>query len=259
MPSMRTRTDLRKGIWVRLILLCFAAFLSVYAWWIEPRWLRVRDLQLALEPTLTIVHFSDIHYKGDDAFLRRVVTTVNQIAPDFACFTGDIVEDAALLEKALDILRGIRCPLYGCPGNHEYWSGASLGKIEEAFQATGGAWLEDREAIWRETVLIYGTGRGTALPRSEGEYSKRVLLSHYPETAAGAKDAGFDLMLAGHSHGGQVRLPLLGALIVPDGVGGYDRGVFETDAGVLYVSPGLGTWYIPVRFLCRPEITVVRF
>ena len=80
---------------------------------------------------------------------------------------------------------------------------------------------------------------------------------HYPEMASQLHEHRFDLILAGHSHGGQVRLPFLGALIVPHGVGPYDLGYYETPGGPLYVNAGIGTYRIPVRWNCRPEITVV--
>ena len=66
----------------------------------------------------------------------------------------------------------------------------------------------------------------------------------------------FDLVLAGHSHGGQVWLPLYGPVYVPFGVDEYARGLFHTEAGPLYVNPGIGWFPVPIRFNCRPEITV---
>jgi hypothetical protein len=65
-----------------------------------------------------------------------------------------------------------------------------------------------------------------------------------------------DLILAGHSHGGQVRLPFIGATLLPFWVDGYVRGWYDTPAGPLYVNVGLGTAALPLRFLCRPEIAV---
>lgn len=64
-------------------------------------------------------------------------------------------------------------------------------------------------------------------------------------------------MMAGHSHGGQVRLPFYGAPILPWGVGRYDLGYFETKAGPRYVNAGIGTYYFPFRFNCRPELTLI--
>jgi predicted MPP superfamily phosphohydrolase len=84
------------------------------------------------------------------------------------------------------------------------------------------------------------------------------LLTHYPAQVDKLGARKFDLVLAGHSHGGQLRLPLFGSLIVPAYVGEYDMGLFQTPAGPLYVNPGIG--YLgpfDFRFNCRPEITVI--
>jgi hypothetical protein len=80
---------------------------------------------------------------------------------------------------------------------------------------------------------------------------------HYPAWAKKLGGQKFDLMLAGHSHGGQVRIPFYGALITPFGVDGYDLGFYQTPAGPLYVNPGIGWYYVNARFNCRPEITVI--
>jgi len=79
---------------------------------------------------------------------------------------------------------------------------------------------------------------------------------HYPMMADHLGDRRFDLILAGHSHGGQIRLPFFGPLRVPYGVGAYDLGDFETAGGPLYVNPGIGMVTYPFRFNCPPEITV---
>lgn len=78
--------------------------------------------------------------------------------------------------------------------------------------------------------------------------------------AEGAADAGgprYDVLLAGHSHGGQVRLPLVGALSIPFNVDEYDLGLFQTPNGPLYVNPGIGWFVTRERFRCWPEITVI--
>lgn len=90
------------------------------------------------------------------------------------------------------------------------------------------------------------------------EVTRRVLLMHYPSVADHLGQRRFDLILAGHSHGGQVRLPFVGAVSLPRGVGQYDYGRYETSGGPLYVNAGIGTLsHFPFRFNCPPEITVV--
>src|SRR5947209_12147665 len=110
--------------------------------WIEHRTLRVTQLNLGSRTRF--VHFSDFHYKGDSTFAAELVSTINALAPEFVCFTGDLVEDRSFAPEALGHIRQIKAPVYGSPGNHDYWSGAPFPDYEAAFGATGGAWLVDQ-------------------------------------------------------------------------------------------------------------------
>lgn len=229
--------------------------------WIEPTWLRVRRLRIGNgQPTIRLVHFSDLHYKGDRSYAESVVKTINSFSPDLVCFTGDIMEQARFLPEALEILSGIKSPMYGVPGNHDYWSGASFEVIGQCFRATGGDWLldEQRAVAGGKINLVGITCRGfyDALPPLNPD-TKNILLMHYPAWIKRQGDRKFDLALAGHSHGGQVRIPFYGALILPFGVDQYDLGLFQTQSGPLYVNPGIGWFYVDVRFNCRPEVTVI--
>ncbi|MBX7258982.1 MAG: metallophosphoesterase [Candidatus Hydrogenedentes bacterium] len=234
--------------------------LAVDAFGVEPGWLRIRHLRRNENPTHRFVHFTDLHHKGDRARLRKVIDCVNGLSPDFVCFTGDIVEDKHYLDETLEEMTRIETPMYGCPGNHDYWSGIDFRSVAKAFESTGGAWLlnEAREIVPGE-IGVYGAKELRPKSRIEIDAPKTIFLGHYPESALNLGGRQFTLLLAGHSHGGQVRLPFVGALVVPNDCGEFDRGLFETPAGPLYVNPGIGTWLIPVRFMCRPEITVFEF
>ena len=158
---------------------------------------------------------------------------------------------------AFSFIRQIEAPVFGAPGNHDIRSGVPFSDFADAFAATGGAWLADESALVAQHGLeIVGMGRkgvrGFGMPKAD----RQILLIHYPAIANGLRRR-FDLILAGHSHGGQVRLPLVGALVVPKGVGPYDHGFYETPGGPLYVNAGIGTYRIPFRWNCRPEITLV--
>lgn len=224
----------------------------------EPTNLRTSRLSLKTKGDLRFVHFSDFHYKGDAAYAARVVRKINELKPEFVCFTGDLIEDKSFATDALSFVRQINAPVYGSPGNHDYWSQANFAEYETAFAATGGGWLVDRSVVLAERELeIVGMAQIGIHALQPAQAARRLLLLHYPAMADTLGGPRFDLILAGHSHGGQIRFPFYGALALPWGVGPYDLGYFESKGGPLYVSAGIGTYYIPYRFYCRPEITLV--
>jgi predicted MPP superfamily phosphohydrolase len=85
------------------------------------------------------------------------------------------------------------------------------------------------------------------------ESNTRVLLNHYPTAVERITEDGFDLVLAGHTHGGQINVPFF----TIDNESKYQRGLYKYGEGHLHVTPGLGTYFINARFLCRPEISVI--
>jgi len=229
--------------------------------WIEPQWVKIRRLRLTDDkPTHRFVHFSDLHHKGDRAHTQSVVNMINSLSPDFVCFTGDIMEEGKFLPEALEILSGIKSPLYGVPGNHDYWSRVPFESIRQCFASTGGAWLVDEQRVVAGGKInlagMARLGSGHPLP-SANPGMKNILLVHYPAWVKRLGGQKFDLMLAGHSHGGQVRIPFYGPIMIPFAVDEYDLGLFQTAAGPLYVNPGIGWFPVPIRFNCRPEITVI--
>ncbi len=238
--------------------LALPAAAGVNAAVIEPERLRVTNLTLS-PGKLRFVQFTDFHFKGDDEYAGEVVAAINALAPEFVCFTGDLVEDKRFASAALEFVRQIKAPVYGSPGNHDYWCGAPFEDYEQAFAATGGGWLVDRSVVLAEHDLeIVGMAMKGIHALKPAQAGRRVLLLHYPEMADRLQGPRYDLILSGHSHGGQVRLPFFGALMLPYGVGPYDMGYFESAGGPLYVNAGIGTYHLPLRFNCRPELTVVR-
>lgn len=228
--------------------------------WLEPEWVKIRRIRLNRDrPTHRVVHFTDVHHKGDRAYLLSVVQHINQLSPDVVCFTGDLIEEQSHLAEALELIAQIRAPVYGVPGNHDFWSKAPATLFAEAFRKTGGNWLVDRRAVMPDGKLsIYGAGcLSSAQPALDlDDRLKNVFLAHYPAWVKKLKTEKFDLILAGHSHGGQFRIPFWGPLMVPFGTEEYDLGLFQTKHGPLYVNPGIGWFPVPIRFNCRPEITV---
>ena len=228
--------------------------------WLEPQWVKVRRIRLGSErPRHRFVHVTDIHHKGDRAYLASVVRKINALSPELVCFTGDLIEMPRDLPEALELLRGIKSPVYGVPGNHDYWSRASFAEFAKGFAATGGGWLMDEERVSSDGKLcLVGATCRTAKqkPLSGQATTRNIFLMHYPAWVKRLGAQKYDLILAGHSHGGQVRLPFYGPVYLPWGVDEYDLGMFQTASGPLYVGAGIGWFPVPIRFNCRPEITV---
>ena len=246
-------------------LLASPVLLAGDARFIEPTWLETRHVRLnggrsGVPSGVRFAQFSDVHHKGDHAYLQSVVRKINSLKPDFTCFTGDLIEDKKFLPEALEILAGIQSPLFGVPGNHDYWSWASFTPIKKCFATTGGAWLMDQQqtVAGGKINLIGSAGLFPfSVPPPGDPGAMNILLIHYPAWTKQLNGHKYDLILAGHSHGGQVRIPFYGAPFLPYFVDEYDRGMFQTPAGKLYVNSGIG--YIgnfSLRFNCRPEITL---
>jgi hypothetical protein len=203
------------------------------------------------------VHFSDFHYKGDADYAAQVVRTMNELKPEFVCFTGDLVEEARFAPDAFAFIREIKAPVYGTPGNHDLESGVRQSDFVSAFAANGGAWLEDDcVPVAAHDLELVSFGRRGLPAFKEPRAKRQIVLLHYPQ-GANLLARRFDLILAGHSHGGQIRLPFLGAIVLPRGVGPYEHGLYQTPGGPLYVSAGIGTYRIPFRWNCPPELTLI--
>jgi len=251
-------TKISRRKFLGLSALALPAALGIDARLIEPTRLHITNLKLNANGNCRFVHFTDFHHKGDVRYAGDVVRTINELEPEFVCFTGDLIENKIYQGEALNFIRQIKAPVYGSPGNHDYRSGASFPEYEHAFAATGGAWLVDCSIVLPEHDLeLIGMALTGIHALRDRQAERRILLMHYPKMADSLGDRRFDLILAGHSHGGQIRIPFYGAIVVPWGVGRYDLGLFETTGGPLYVNAGIGTYRIPYRFNCPPEITVV--
>ena len=258
-PKSKALRRITRRRFMRTALYGIPAVVIADAVLVEPNWIKLRKLKLTKDKlTHRIVHFTDLHHKGDRKFLQSAVNIINAQSPDFVCFTGDIIEDTKFLPEALELFQQIKSPLYGIPGNHDYWAHADFKVIAEAFARTGGRWLMDESvSVARDQINIAGATCSRPPQLALSDTQKNIVLMHYPEWVDKLGGYKFDLALAGHSHGGQVRLPFYGPLVVPFGVGRYDLGHFETASGPLYVGAGLGWFYLNVRFNCRPEITVI--
>lgn len=248
----------------RLAVYGGAAVLLLYAFLWEPTRLAVRRVAIPGLGDLRLVHLSDIHYDGDRRYLERAVAAIKAERPDAVLFTGDLVDRAEWFEESLEILAMIEAPVFAVTGNHDHWGTVDLERFDAGLRRTGGRLLLDDSAPLPGGLVVVGleswysagaSDTARALAGVEPD-SPVILLFHEPQTVELLGSRRALLMLAGHAHGGQVRLPGYGAIVTPPRTGRYDRGLYQTPNGPLYVTTGIGTFMIPARFACRPEIVV---
>jgi predicted MPP superfamily phosphohydrolase len=273
------RRFLRKLLWAGGAL----GLGSVYATQIEPFWLDVHevDVPIAKLPAafegFRIAQLTDLH-AGQSvpiSYLARAIDRVNEIAPDCVVVTGDLItHDPAAIDPVVGVLSKLRSPLYVTFGNHDYAPCGAPGPVtifadamEKKLAAMGGVVLRNRSiAITRAGARLWFVGLEDlytnrflpnlafwGVPRDE----PKICLSHNPDGTNGLLPHNPDLILSGHTHGGQVRLPFWGAIILPVSDRRYQQGMFALPHGQMYVSRGVG-FLARVRFDCRPEIPVLR-
>lgn len=217
--------------------------------------------------TLKLAHFSDVHMVGcpGRGFHQFVTEQLCRMQPDAFVFTGDLVDEAELFPWAKEMFETLLsvAPGFFILGNHDWHLDHHAMRTDLA--ATG--WTDLGEKSTRLTLkdwnlLIAGTeapwlGENPEVPEREDEHL-RLLLSHSPDQRDYAVASDFDLMLAGHNHGGQVVLPVIGPVYSPSQFGvRYSGGVYEHRNLLMHVSRGSGAMD-PVRLNCRPEITLLQ-
>jgi len=256
--------------------------LAIDAAALEPRRLIVDRLEVALPRLpegldgLTIAQLSDFHYDSTEAgeVIRSAVEHTNQLAPDLIVLTGDYVTVSPFASKSrvalnsepcAQILAGLHAPLgvFGVLGNHDHGSDPRV--VARSLETRGvpilrnfNLRIEKRgERFWIagvDDVLGGGANLNRALQGAEGF---TVLLAHEPDYADRAAGYPVDLQLSGHSHGGQVWLPLVGSPYLPPLARKYPRGLRQVGTMMLYTNRGVGTIILPIRFNCPPEITLL--
>jgi predicted MPP superfamily phosphohydrolase len=211
---------------------------------------------------LSIVQLSDFHLARcyERLFFESIITACLGWHADLICITGDLVEDDATIDWIEPLLGPLeaRVGKFAILGNHdkEHLPEAIVRELDRAgFELLEGRWTTCN--VEGTTLAVGGTSApwGPALEgRDVPPADFRVLLSHSPDQLYNARSWGIDLMLAGHNHGGQIRLPMVGPVFMPSRYSRrFDRGFFRAGGTLLYVSEGIGGKH-PVRYGCAPEI-----
>jgi uncharacterized protein len=248
------------------------------AWgWFEAGWPRLRTLEVALPGLpaelagLRVVHLSDFHLGVPSRGARSVERAVEWAAaerPDLVLITGDLLSRP----KAEPRLRALLARLgnsFAVLGNHDFaLSRDPFSKPAELAHLDQTVLLEDDERtleIRGRSVQIVGVdprsyrlGRARAERIAAPEADLRILLCHYPNVIDKLEPGVFDLVLAGHLHAGQICIPYgFGKFRLAHVRWTYVEGIYRRPGGVLHVSPGLGTTFVPFRFFARPEATML--
>jgi predicted MPP superfamily phosphohydrolase len=239
---------------------------EVFTLAVQTKHVRLPGLPPALNG-LKIAHLADLHMTGrfTREFYEEVVTQTNALAPDLIALTGDICEREKCLEWIVPVLGKLQAPRgkFFVLGNHETRlpDAARLRKLlaEAGFVDLAGRWIE--HDIAGTAVVLAGNELpwfGAAPDISSAPVGPlRMLLSHSPDQFFWAQRQGFGLVLAGHNHGGQIRLPLIGPLITPSVYGSrYAGGLYHEPPTVLHVTRGIAGVH-PVRFNCPPELALL--
>ncbi|MFN9720672.1 MAG: metallophosphoesterase [Planctomycetota bacterium] len=213
---------------------------------------------------LRIVHLSDLHFVGcpGEDFYRRMVEEVINIQPHLVVFSGDLIDQVDLLPTAIEILQPLTrlAPAFFVLGNHDWRYDDQM--IRQQLTESGWNGVAGISCVVRvagRTVLIAGTERpwmGTNPPdATHAGADLKILISHSPDQISFAGKCGFDLMLSGHTHGGQVVLPVIGPVYSPSIHGvSFVSGLFDVGKLTLHVTRGVGA-KDPLRLNCTPEVT----
>ncbi|MDN4593726.1 metallophosphoesterase [Polycladomyces subterraneus] len=248
---------------------------GVYGYWIEPYWhevehvsIRIPCLPQAFEG-MRIVQFSDLHlgFHLMPRDLDTIAKTIRRCQPDLLLFTGDLVDDGTeVVNEAIPYLTQLRAPLgqFAVLGNHDYRDPEA---IVDGWNRSGFEVLRNEHRLIQkgEDVIVLAGIEDLLMSHPDIRHALdglpanacTILMSHCPDVAEGAKHHPVDLQLSGHSHGGQIRLPLIGHVITPPGAKKYVDGWYQLDRMQLHVNRGIGTTLLPIRFNCRPQISVL--
>lgn len=282
MKDIRSRKR-KKRRWAGFLFLLIAApfLLAGYARYVEPYMLITRTVTIEATkhvPECTIVFFSDTHFGKDysEKNVERIVKRINRSEPDLVIFGGDFLDNYARDREELDLeyigaeLSKIEASYgkFAVWGNHDYGGGAV--RIYQDLMTDGGFQVLENESCLIEELNMkvfgyddYLLGRTEeSLYQIQSQYFN-LIAAHEPVVADFIENTGDNLLLTGHTHGGQVGIPAIREKVIPKGSGGYAKGLYtKEEIGTqsslqMFVSSGIGTTLYPIRFLNVPEIVEI--
>lgn len=276
-PSLKRTVRIALGVLLAVILSCV-----LWAFLIEPNRLVVHEAAIQIEnwpgelSGLRVALIADIHTGGpfiNDQKLQRIVELTNQQQPDLIVLLGDYVSPNGWHSHRVEpevtaaAMKYMRAPLgvYAILGNHDWWYNGS--KVRHAFEQNGIPVLENEvtEVKWHDkSFWLVGLADLWTRPQHLNETiasipqgSTIIAMTHNPDIFPNLPQS-VPLLLAAHTHGGQVNIPLIGTPIVPSRFGSkYTAGHVFENGHHMFVTTGIGTSILPVRFRVPPEIVIV--
>ena len=238
------------------------AFLSALYAGIHALERKVKETTIPFKTNLTLLQVSDVHFGvvNGPKYMVELVKEINGLKPDAVLFTGDLVDGTTHIEKeTLSPLKGLKVPAYFVSGNHDMFDG--LDRVYKAVEDSGVIIL-DGKVVELKGVQLGGVGYSfdkdylkKSLRTLKWEQGKpKILLYHEPRGMDDIKASGIDLVLSGHTHGGQI-IPFNFLVSLPYG---YMKGLYNIGGMQLFVSTGCGTWGPKMRIGTDSEINVLR-
>jgi predicted MPP superfamily phosphohydrolase len=249
---------------MKLTIAIFILSMCFYTIYYEPRNLEVKTLNFKstkIKNDLLIAHISDLHTKGMGDIEKKLIKRIKNARPDLIVITGDIATPNGTFEGYDEVLKELKAPMgvYFVMGNWEYW--APIKNLDHLLSKNNITNLTNKKNSINLVLLTGFDDEPTGAPDLELLQTDstifNIALFHSPIFFEKTKKH-FDLSLAGHSHGGQIRLPFIGQLWSPAGTGKYIQGMYTHHKAKLYVNRGIGNSILPIRFNCRPELTLIK-
>lgn len=279
------KIKIRKSWIIAVVISAFMIVLS-YSYFIEPNRIVTESLNLdlncsAISGTMArFVQISDLHFNKDttDRKIADIYDGIKIQEPSAVFITGDLISDKGGVERTIDLVGKIsgEYPVYIVFGNWDYWSLDFDMKDYASRLETAGAKVitnkNDGFAINGNKFYILGVKDPYTSGENADDIEKalngidesvkscKILLAHSPNVIKYAKNKGIDIILVGHTHGGQIYIPFLSEQFIParrEAGKGFVRGLYEIDNDRMYVNRGIGMSTVPMRFLVPPEITVI--
>lgn len=275
------KTKSKKIIKILFFIIFILIIILLYSRFIGTKGLKVKEYKIVNENFtdnfygLKIVHITDLHYGNttNKSDLKKIVDKVNLIKPDIIVFTGDLLDEKLNneeLEEFKSILNNMKSNIkkYAVNGNHDE-------NFSEILKETGFTDLNNNyDSLYNSNnsvILFSGINTNDDIndaikninnflsdEQNTNNIIYKIMLMHEPDKILDFDYNNYDLILAGHSHNGQITIPFIGSLYKPNGSKKYYKDYYELEGTKLYISGGIGTSTLKFRLFNKPSINLYR-